>query len=412
MIVYQRNQQTTLPNDRRILYIALILFSVAFAYCAETVFLWASRYALEAQLDPSSPDPVLLGEVLDRLYPVATALGFIPWGFVSDRFGPRSAYIRGILLWALGTFATAWSVSAGFLLIAVFIQAAGFAALLPAALSAVTKLSPRNHGMLVGLICAFHGLFAVTVELLPIDMESAWRMTLLLAPVVALLPALLGWLAFPPSPSDVAITPPARPRHSLRKRFALAQTLLFGAFLYAIKFYLGVIITPPAGMYIGTYQYRLIEIPSMIGLAAGFILGGAIAGKREVTRLAWLIAAAGAAIALPQLSFPDTLTVLGVTITAAGTGLGLLGQLLTLLRPTARNLPGLLSGLFQTAQIIANGMGVGMPLLLAHSLVAVGIDSQVGLHAFPGFSLLLLITGLVLAVISRNRETSSGVEGP
>lgn len=94
MIVYQRNQQTTLPNDRRILYIALILFSVAFAYCAETVFLWASRYALEAQLDPSSPDPVLLGEVLDRLYPVATALGFIPWGFVSDRFGrvrPTSA---------------------------------------------------------------------------------------------------------------------------------------------------------------------------------------------------------------------------------------------------------------------------------------------------------------------------------
>ena len=165
-------------------------------------------------------------------------------------------------------------------------------------------------------------------------------------------------------------------------------------------------------MYIGTYQYRLIEIPSMIGLAAGFILGGATAGKREVTRLAWLIAVAGAAIALPQLSFPDTLTVLGVTITAAGTGLGLLDQLLTLLRPTARNLPGLLSGLFQTPQIIANGMGVGMPLLLAHSLVAVGIDSQVGLHAFPGFSLLLLITGLVLAVISRNRETSSGVEGP
>ncbi len=410
MTIHPRNQQMTLPNDRPILYIALILSGIAVANFAETMFLWASKKALWAlmiQSRTTSPDLVLL-------HPVVSALCFIPWGIISDRFGPRSACIPGILLWALGTFATAWSGSTVFLLVAASVHIAGFAALLPAALSAVTRLSPGNHGTLAGLICAFHGISTVTVGLLPIDMESGWRMTLLLAPVIALLPALLGWLAFPRSPSDVspsdvATTPPARPHRSSGKLLALAQVLLFGAFLYAVKFHLRLLTTLREGMYNNDF-HGLTEAPSLIGLAAGFILGGVISGTREVTRLAWLIAVAGAAIALSQSSSPG-FTTLGVALAAVGTGFGLLGQLLTLLRPTIRNRPGLFSGLFQTTQVIANGVGAGLPLLLTYSLVMAGIEPRIAAHVFSGLSLLLPIVGLVLAVISRNR-VRPGIEGP
>ena len=100
-----------------------------------------------------------------------------------------------------------------------------------------------------------------------------------------------------------------------------------------------------------------------------------------------------------------------MALAAVGTGFGLLGQLLTLLRPTIRNRPGLFSGLFQTTQVIANGVGAGLPLLLTYSLVMAGIEPRIAAHVFSGLSLLLPIVGLVLAVISRNR-VRPGIEGP
>ena len=168
-----------------------------------------------------------------------------------------------------------------------------------------SKVYPENHGPLIGLLCAFHGSLPMIASLYP--PEQDWKATLQLAPIVAVLPVLLGWFVLPHSPAEVAITRPARPHRSSGKLPALAQTLLFGAVLYGIWFYLSSFTLNSGGHIseLARLRMELIDIPFMLGLAAGFIVGGAVSGKRDLTWLAWLITLAGAVIPLTQPSSLD-----------------------------------------------------------------------------------------------------------
>ena len=214
----------------------------------------------------------------------------------------------------------------------------------------------------------------------------------------------------PHSPAEVAITRPARPHRSSGKLPALAQTLLFGAVLYGIWFYLSSFTLNSGGHIseLARLRMELIDIPFMLGLAAGFIVGGAVSGKRDLTWLAWLITLAGAVISLTQPSFPSAPIAFGLALVTAGVGFGLPGQLIALLRPAPRNRPGLFSGLFQATQILGNNVGTGLPLLLVSLMHA---DPEITFKMFPACSLTLLVAGLVLAVVFRNRVTP-GVEAP
>ena len=301
-----------------------------------------------------------------------------------------------------------WSDSPGFLFVTTAVQTAGIVALLPAAFSAVTKVYPENHGPLIGLLCAFHGSLPMIASLY--TAEQDWKATLQSAPIVAVLPALLGWFVLPHSPAEVAITRPARPHRSPGKLPALAQTLLFGAVLYGIWFYLSSFTLNSGGHIseLARLRMELIDIPFMLGLAAGFIVGGAVSGKRDLTWLAWLITLAGAVIPLTQPSSLDAPIAFGLALVTAGVGFGLPGQLITLLRPAPRNRPGLFSGLFQATQILGNSVGTGLPLLLVSLMHA---DPEITFKMFPVCSLTLLVVGLVLAVVFRNRVLP-GVEAP
>lgn len=401
-------QQTTSPNNQQRLHIASVLFGIAVVHLAQGFFQKAGWMAFQSSGVLSSDHGVLLSSAFTILKATVSVVCLILWGVLSDRFGPRSIWISGILLWALGTYAMGWSDSPGFLFVTTAVQTAGIVALLPAAFSAVTKAHPEAHGPLIGLLCAFHGSLPMIASLYP--PEQDWKATLQLAPIVAVLPVLLGWFVLPHSPAEVAITRPARPHRSSGKLPALAQTLLFGAVLYGIWFYLSSFTLNSGGHIseLARLRMELIDIPFMLGLAAGFIVGGAVSGKRDLTWFAWLITLTGAVISLTQPSFPSAPIAFGLALVTAGVGFGLPGQLIALLRPAPRNRPGLFSGLFQATQILGNNVGTGLPLLLVSLMHA---DPEITFKMFPACSLTLLVAGLVLAVVFRNRVTP-GVEAP
>ena len=116
---------------------------------------------------------------------------------LGDRYGPRLPYAGGLFVWALGVFAESWSGSAEFLLASYALQAAGVAAVLPAALAAVTNAQSYRGGFLTGLVIAFPALLHLPGSLIADLMARSmdWRAALLLISVAAVPPLILGWLA-------------------------------------------------------------------------------------------------------------------------------------------------------------------------------------------------------------------------
>lgn len=408
MTIHSRTQQTASPNNQQSLHIASVLFGIAVVHLAQGFFQKAGWMAFQSSGVLSSDHGVLLSSAFTILKATVSVVCLILWGVLGDRFGPRSIWISGILLWALGTYTMGWSDSPGFLFVTTAVQTAGIVALLPAAFSAVTKVYPENHGPLIGLLCAFHGSLPMIASLY--TAEQDWKATLLWAPIVAVPLALLGWFTLPHSPAEVATTRPAPPHRPSGKLPALVQTLLFGAVLYGIWFYLD-LFTLSGGRHISELvklRMELINIPFMLGLAAGFIAGGVVSGKRDLTWFAWLITLTGAVISLTQPSFPSAPIAFGLALVTAGVGFGLPGQLITLLRPAPRNRPGLFGGLFQATQVLGNGVGTGLPLLLVSLM---HVDPEITFRMFPACSLILLVVGLILAIVFRNR-VMPGVETP
>ena len=87
----------------------------------------------------------------------------------------------------------------------------------------------------------------------------------------------------------------------------------------------------------------------------------------------------------------------GAVLASAGLGIGLSGQLVALLRLAAGNRISRAAALFQVAQNLGYGVGIGVPMAL---ILALGdtVTPDARVHLFLGCSLILLVTGLVLAL--------------
>ena len=184
----------------------------------------------------------------------------------------------------------------------------------------------------------------------------------------------------------------------------MVQTLLLGAVLFGFRIHLELAFSAHYGQFAlsGAAGYfrahsGLVNFPFIAGLAAGFVVGAVIAGGRANTWLAWLIAATGVGIAsVPLLPF-DIAVLTGAVLASAGLGIGLSGQLVALLRLAAGNRISRAAALFQVAQNLGYGVGIGVPMAL---ILALGdtVTPDARVHLFLGCSLILLVTGLVLAL--------------
>jgi len=184
----------------------------------------------------------------------------------------------------------------------------------------------------------------------------------------------------------------------------VVQTLLLGAVLFGFRIHLELAFSAHYGQFAlssaaGYFRAHsgLVNFPFIAGLAAGFVVGAVIAGGRANTWLAWLIAATGVGIAsVPLLPF-DIAVLTGAVLASAGLGIGLSGQLVALLRLAAGNRISRAAALFQVAQNLGYGVGIGVPMAL---ILALGdtIAPDARVHLFLGCSLILLVTGLVLAL--------------
>jgi len=231
-----------------------------------------------------------------------------------------------------------------------------------------------------------------------------WRAALLLISVAAVPPLILGWLAIPSGPVEAGPDDGPAPESRPGRGRTVVQTLLLGAVLFGFRIHLELAFSAHydqltlsgAAGYFRAHN-GLVNFPFIAGLAAGFVVGAMIAGGRANTWLAWLIAATGVGIAsVPLLPF-DIAVLTGAVLASAGLGIGLSGQLVALLRLAAGNRISRAAALFQVAQNLGYGVGIGVPMALILALGdTVAPDARV--HLFLGCSLILLVTGLVLAL--------------
>ena len=401
-------RETTSPGARQGMCVPAVLFGVVVVFLAQGILERVVRRAQQGFAPPGSNVQTLAAStlMLPALQVAVCTLFLFPWALLGDRYGPRLPYAGGLFVWALGVFAGSWSGSAEFLLASYALQAAGVAAVLPAALAAVTNAQSYRGGFLTGLVIAFPALLHLPGSLIADLMARSmdWRAALLLISVAAVPPLILGWLAIPSGPVEAGPDDGPAPESRPGRGRAVVQTLLLGAVLFGFRIHLELAFSAHYGQFAlsGAAGYfrahsGLVNFPFIAGLAAGFVVGAVIAGGRANTWLAWLIAATGVGIAsVPLLPF-DIAVLTGAVLASAGLGIGLSGQLVALLRLAAGNRISRAAALFQVAQNLGYGVGIGVPMAL---ILALGdtIAPDARVHLFLGCSVILLVTGLVLAL--------------
>ena len=110
-------QQTTSPNNQQSLHIASVLFGIAVVHLAQGFSRRQGGRPFQSSGVLSSDHGVLLSSAFTILKATVSVVCLILWGVLSDRFGPRSIWISGILLWASGHLRLGWSDSPGFLFV-------------------------------------------------------------------------------------------------------------------------------------------------------------------------------------------------------------------------------------------------------------------------------------------------------
>ena len=98
MTIHSRTQQTASPNNHQSLHITFVLFGIAVVHLAQGFFQKAGWMAFQSSGVLSSDHGVLLSSAFTILKATVSVVFLILWGVLSDRFGPRSIWISGILL--------------------------------------------------------------------------------------------------------------------------------------------------------------------------------------------------------------------------------------------------------------------------------------------------------------------------
>ena len=401
-------REATSPEARQGMCVPAVLFGIGVVFLAQGILEPVVRRAQQGLLPPGANTQALAASILmlPALQAAVCTLLLVPWALLGDRYGPRLPYTGGLLVWALGIFAGSWSGSAGFLLVCYALQAAGVAALLPAALTVITAAQSRPGGFLTGLVMAFPALLHLPGSLIAdlLAQTTDWRTTLLLVSVAAVPPLLLGWFTIPSGPAAINRDDGLPPDPPAGRGHPVVQTLLFGAALAGLRIHLelsfaahhNALLLNDSAEYARTHS-GLVTFPFAAGLAVGFIAGAVLPGSPRKPVLAWVIAAPGPVMASIPLLPSDITVLIGAVMSSVGLALGLSGQLVTLLRLTPENRIFRASALFQGIQNLGYGAGIGVPLAL---ILALGeaVSPEARVHLFLGCSLVLLVTGLVLAL--------------
>ena len=264
--------------------------------------------AQQGLLPPGPGTHTLAGSalMLPTLQVAVCTLFLIPWTLLGDRYGPRLPYTGGLLVWTLGVLAGSWAGSTEFLLASYALQAAGVAAVIPAALTVITSAQPRPGGFLTGVVVAFPALLQLPGSLIAdlLTRSTDWRAALLLVSGAAVPPLLLGWFAIPSGPATTGPDDDPPPERPAGRGRAVIQALLLGAALAGVRIHLelsfaahhGAILLGDSTGYARAHS-GLVDFPFAAGLAVGFIAGAALPGGHRKTVLAWVIAAPGPVMA-------------------------------------------------------------------------------------------------------------------
>ncbi|MDB5869682.1 MAG: major facilitator superfamily 1 [Polaromonas sp.] len=164
------------------------------------LFLVLPVFALEAARYPGGEDPARVGLAMG-IYGLSQGLLQIPFGLASDWWGRKPVIIAGLVMFALGSFVSAWAPDLDWLIIGRAVQGAGaISAAVTAFLADTTRDEVRTKAMaLVGSSIAL--MFALSLVVAPwlaghIGLHGLFALTGLLA--LAGIAVVLWWV--PPEP--------------------------------------------------------------------------------------------------------------------------------------------------------------------------------------------------------------------
>lgn len=211
-------------------------FSLAsiFALRMLGLFLVLPVFALEAARYPGGDDPARVGLAMG-IYGLTQACLQIPFGLASDWWGRKPVIIAGLVMFALGSFVSAWAPDLHWLIAGRAIQGAGaISAAVTALLADTTRDEVRTKAMaLIGGSIAL--MFALSLLVAPwlaslIGLHGLFALTGLLA--VSGIAIVLWWV--PAEPLVNASQPRGSVREVLREPALLR--LNFGVFaLHAVQ---------------------------------------------------------------------------------------------------------------------------------------------------------------------------------
>lgn len=339
----------------------LCVFTVLLATAASSLmqtFLTVSLPTITAEIDAVAWYGWVTG-----LYLAAATLFIPPWAILSDRIGPRTVHVAGMTIWMLGTLAVSVSDSITWLLAARALQGFGAAAVVPAGFAAITAVYHDRYGRLIGLMGAVQA--SVTLAGGPLGgwlgTWLGWRDSLHIVAAIATLPILLGWFTLPSAPQQSTAKPP-RLLKSPQVRRAIVQTMLLAVIAFGVSTYLPLLLQ--AQFQLELVRTAALTTPTLLGVAIGSVIGGALAERRDTTRIAWLIVLTGLLAA--GVPFVAAATI-GSAIAAAGVGIGLPSQLIVVERIVTAAHASKAGGTIQGARNIGGALGVsllGVPLQL------------------------------------------------
>ncbi|NML85724.1 MFS transporter, partial [Polaromonas sp.] len=192
------------PTERR----ASFSLASIFALRMLGLFLVLPVFALEAARYPGGDDPARVGLAMG-IYGLTQAFLQIPFGLASDWWGRKPVIVAGLVLFAVGSFVSAWAPDLHWLVIGRAVQGAGaISAAVTALLADTTRDEVRTKAMaLIGGSIAL--MFALSLVVAPwlagfIGLHGLFALTGLLA--LAGIAVVLWWVPAEP----LVHTSPAR----------------------------------------------------------------------------------------------------------------------------------------------------------------------------------------------------------
>ena len=218
------------PTERR----ASFSLASIFALRMLGLFLVLPVFALEAARYPGGDDPARVGLAMG-IYGLSQAFLQIPFGLASDWWGRKPVIVAGLLMFAGGSFVSAWAPDLDWLVIGRAVQGAGaISAAVTAFLADTTRDEVRTKAMaLVGGSIAL--MFALSLVVAPwlagrIGLHGLFALTGMLA--LAGIAAVLWWV---PAEPRVHLSPARGSLREVLRQPALLR-LNFGVFvLHAVQ---------------------------------------------------------------------------------------------------------------------------------------------------------------------------------